>query len=260
MSRVGFISLHRSILDNPIFKIKPFSKGQAWITLLLLANHDKGYVNTKNGQLLEINRGECGYSELALADLFGWSRGKVKRYLTLLINKKMIQQKIVNNHSIITVLNYDKFQNGTINGTINGQQTWQQTDTNNNDNNDNNISSSSSSSNSEIEFFSNYYNVGLTENQYTQLVVDANGKEKLLEILEEFSSAIETGKENKFSYDLPNAHFERLKSWIKQRKKNPNVIKFQSQPQESGRDIQMRAVDKVCKEWEEKLRKEGRLK
>lgn len=134
----GYIKLHRSILDNTIFKCKPFSKGQAWITLLLLTNHKEGYINVKNGELIKIERGECGYSELALADLFGWSRGKVKRFLELLKSEKMIHQKIVANRTIISIINYDNYQNDTVNSTVNGHLTVHQTDINNNDKNDNN--------------------------------------------------------------------------------------------------------------------------
>lgn len=138
----GYIKLHRSILDNKIFKFKPFSKGQAWITLLLLANHKEGYITVKNGELIKIKRGECGYSELALADLFGWSRGKVKRFLELLKSEKMIHQKTIANRTIISILNYENYQNDTVNSTVNdtvnGHLTGHQTDINNNDKNDKN--------------------------------------------------------------------------------------------------------------------------
>ena len=118
----GYIKLHRSILDNPIFQSKPFSKGLAWIALLLLTNHKENLMPVKNGQMLKIRRGECGYSELALADIFGWSRGKVKRFLMLLESEKMIQQKIVANHSVIKILNYSQYQDDTTNDTTNGHK------------------------------------------------------------------------------------------------------------------------------------------
>lgn len=134
----GYIKFYRQILDNPLFTSEPFCKGFAWSAILALTNHKASYIKTKNGKMVKIERGECGYSELALSKIFKWSRGKVKRYLMLLESEKMIQQKIVENHSIIKVLNYEQYQDDTINRTINGQQTGQQTDTNNNDNNDKN--------------------------------------------------------------------------------------------------------------------------
>lgn len=146
MGKEGYISLHRSLLDNPIFNSEPYTKGQAWVTILMLANYKEGFVQIKNGELIKVERGECGYSELALSDIFKWSRGKVKRFLNLLESEKMIQQKIRSNRTIIKICNYELYQNrtvndtvnSTVNDTVNGHLTIQQTDINNKDNKDNN--------------------------------------------------------------------------------------------------------------------------
>lgn len=108
--REGYILLYRKFLDNPLLNIKPFCKGYAWIQLISLANHTTGYIKVKNGMLVKVQRGECGYSEKALADLFGWSRNKLRRFLEQLKSEKMIQQKIVENHSIIKILKYNQYQ------------------------------------------------------------------------------------------------------------------------------------------------------
>ena len=134
----GYIKLYRSLFDNPLFQSEPFTKGQAWITILLLTNHKDSFIRIKNGEIIKIERGECGYSELALAKIFQWSRGKVKRFLNLLESEKMIHQKNRANRTIIEVLNYENYQSDTVNNTVNGHLTGQQTDINNNDNNDNN--------------------------------------------------------------------------------------------------------------------------
>ena len=138
----GWIKLHRKIKDNIFWDEKPFSKGQAWVDLLLIANHKDGVIKVKNGELITIKRGECGYSQKGLADKWGWSRGKVNRFLCFLNERKMVQQKIIENHTVTAILNYDSYQSGTTNdttnSTTNGHQTVQQTDTNKNDNNDNN--------------------------------------------------------------------------------------------------------------------------
>lgn len=134
----GWIKLHRQLAENPLWLLKPFSEGQAWVDLLLITTFDKGFIKTKNGTVIKLHRGECGYSKLTLADRWGWSRGKVSRFLSLLENEEMIQQKIVSKTTIISILNYDDYQNDTINDTINGQQTIQQTDTIKNDKNDKN--------------------------------------------------------------------------------------------------------------------------
>ena len=138
----GWLKLYRQLAENPIWLIKPFSEGQAWVDLLMITTFDSGFIKTKNGTIIKLNSGQCGFSQLTLSERWGWSRGKVNRYLKLLESERMIQQKIVANTTIINILNYDNFQNDTINNTINdtinGQQTIQQTDTIKNDNNDNN--------------------------------------------------------------------------------------------------------------------------
>ena len=70
-------------------------------------------------------------------------------------------------------------------------------------------------------FYSEYKNVGLTDSQYQSLLGLTQSTQALNLIIEEFASAIETGKENAFTYELPNAHFERLKQFWKWRKKHP---------------------------------------
>ena len=110
MSKEGYFLLHRKIFDNPILNVKPFCKGFAWINIIGFANHKEGFIQVKNGTLIKIERGECGYSEKALADIFGWSRGKVRRFLEQLKTEGMIQLKTVENRNIIRILNYEPYQ------------------------------------------------------------------------------------------------------------------------------------------------------
>ena len=130
----GWISLHRSLLDHKLWKAEPFTKGQAWVDILLLTNHSDQIMTVKNGTMVEVKRGQCGYSELALGDRWKWSRGKVKRFLAVLSNQKMIHQKKVDNRTIIIVCNYDQFQTDSKQDskrTVNGHLTGHQTDINN---------------------------------------------------------------------------------------------------------------------------------
>lgn len=128
----GYIKIFRSLLDNPIWCIKPFAKGQAWLDILMLTNHKTGYIRIKNGEMLTIKRGECGVSVKGLANRWGWSRGKVQRFFDLLVEQEMIQQTIQDKHSTIRVLRFNDFQNDTTNSTTNDTTNGQQTDTNNN--------------------------------------------------------------------------------------------------------------------------------
>lgn len=129
----GFIKLYRKIADNPLWNKKPFSDGQAWVDLLLIANHKKGVID-KRGMRVNVNRGQVGYSVKALADRWGWSRGKVDRFLLFLEDEHQIKYQKTNVTTLITLINYEQYNE---NGQQNGQQTdtrrtpnGQQTDTN----------------------------------------------------------------------------------------------------------------------------------
>lgn len=66
----GWISLHRSIQDNVLWEDKPFSKGQAWVDLLLLANHKEGKTLI-DSNVICVNRGELITSIRKLCDRWG---------------------------------------------------------------------------------------------------------------------------------------------------------------------------------------------
>lgn len=194
MGNKGYISLHRQILDNEIWNIKPYSKGQAWVTILLLTNHKVGYMPIKNGQLLKVERGECGYSDTALADIFGWSRAKVKRFLTLLETQKMIQLKNRCNRNIISILNYDFYQNSTVNvtvnSTVNEHLTLQQTNTNNNENNENNENNNIYINKEKKLKFGEFKNVLLSDKEYKSL--EDIYKNKLNDAIETLSNYLKS--------------------------------------------------------------------
>lgn len=105
----GWISIHRKIQDNKIWEDKPFSRGQAWIDLLLLANHEDNKI-IFNGSLVEIKRGEKITSLRKLSERWGWSITKVKKFLNLLSNENMISYKSDNKKTTYSIVNYDVYQ------------------------------------------------------------------------------------------------------------------------------------------------------
>lgn len=142
----GWVSIHRSLSDHWLWKEEKFSKAQAWVDLILNANHKQVKTLIK-GQLVTIERGQQARSEVTLSKLWGWSRDKVRRFLKLLEHDGMIRQQKTNVTSIITICNYSQFQDGdtavnTPNDTAEKHQAIQQAnikqDTNNNVNNENN--------------------------------------------------------------------------------------------------------------------------
>jgi hypothetical protein len=105
----GYIKLHRRLRDNPLWKDKPFTRGQAWIDLLLRANHKDNEVLFRN-DIVKIERGELFVTERELAGAWGWGRTRVKTFLKLLENRTMIERKINPKANHITILNYSKYQ------------------------------------------------------------------------------------------------------------------------------------------------------
>ena len=129
----GYIKLHRSITNTPDWLAEPFTRGQAWVDLLILANHKDGYIRIA-GEKISVKRGQCGWSIVKLSDRWKWSRGKTKRFLTELEKDRQITLKTDTRNSIITICNYTRFQSDdTTDDTTDGHQT----DTNKNDKNDN---------------------------------------------------------------------------------------------------------------------------
>ena len=142
MENDGWISLHRKIMDNKYWLSEPFTRAQAWVDLLLLANHKPGQIR-KRGILIDVNRGQVGFSEESLAARWRWSRGKVLRFLSELKTGQQIERVPVQQNpklsSLISIINYDFYQSGdTTKEQKAEQQTVQQTDIkryrNNNDN------------------------------------------------------------------------------------------------------------------------------
>lgn len=115
----NWIKLSRHIANNDMWHLEPFTKAQAWIDILMLTNYKDGHLQLKNGQLVKIQRGQCGWSKLKLAKRWQWSRNKVTRFFDYLFEQKMIQQTSLENLTILTVLNYDRYQNDTTNETTN---------------------------------------------------------------------------------------------------------------------------------------------
>ena len=158
----GYIKLWRRLSDSNLWLQEKFTRGQAWIDLIMLANHKLGYIRIR-GIKVEIDRGQLAYSELTLAERWKWSRGKVRRFLKELEAnpvQQIVQQKN-NLTSLITIINYDQYQN-MVQQT--GHQTVQQTDTkrytNKNDKNVKNIKN----------IYGEFENVQLKTDEYEKLI------------------------------------------------------------------------------------------
>ncbi len=106
----GWIKLHRVIMQHGFYYEKPFSKLSAWIDLLLCANHvdNKVYFD---GNFIEVKRSQLITSIRKLCERWGWSNTKVVRFLECLKNESQIHFKSDTKKTVITIVNYDLYQN-----------------------------------------------------------------------------------------------------------------------------------------------------
>lgn len=105
----GWIKLHRNIQDHWLWQEKPFDKRSAWIDLLLMANH-KDNKFLLGSELIEVKRGSFITSEYKLMDKWGWSKTKVRNFLKLLEDDKMITKVSDRKKTTLTIVNYNDYQ------------------------------------------------------------------------------------------------------------------------------------------------------
>ena len=79
----GWVKLYRSTTENWVWNDKPFSKGQAWIDLIIMANH-KDNKFPLGDKVVTVERGSLITSEVKLMERWGWSKSKVRLFLNQL--------------------------------------------------------------------------------------------------------------------------------------------------------------------------------
>jgi len=152
----GWIKLHRKIMDNPMYFSEPFTRTQAWIDLILLANHTNNFFYIR-GNKVDVARGQVGYSKEILSRRWGWSRGKTTRFIKQLETDGMLIQQKSSVTTLISICNYKTYQgDDTTDDTTDGHQT----DINKNDKNDKNIDSYSNNlyRSNEVYSFDEFWN------------------------------------------------------------------------------------------------------
>ncbi len=108
----SWIKVFRNIENSWLWEEKPFSRGQAWIDLLLLAKfRDESFFN-RRGNRVDGKRGHVYKSISSLADRWGWSRKKVDHFFDQLVADNMIKvnKKRASEETSIFIVNYSKYQ------------------------------------------------------------------------------------------------------------------------------------------------------
>ena len=148
----GWILLHRKLQECEIWSnSQPFDMRSAWVDLLLLANHRDVEI-IFDYEPMTVKRGQYLTSVRKLSSRWNWSKDRTLKYLRMLERLGMIHRESTNQRTLITIDNYDIYQDmqdtDTDTDVDTGKDTPQtqdghDTDTGspqtNNDNNDNNI-------------------------------------------------------------------------------------------------------------------------
>ena len=107
----GYAKLYRALMDNNLWTSEPFTRGQAWVDLILLANYKDNTLFLR-GVEVHIKRGSLAYSQSTLASRWKWSRKKVSTFLKYLKTEQQIEHQNNNVTTLIHIVNYEKYQGG----------------------------------------------------------------------------------------------------------------------------------------------------
>lgn len=103
----GYIRLYRDIRSHWIWSDPDYLR--AWVDLLMMVNHEDKQI-LFNKKLITVKRGSRITSIRKLAERWGWSRGRVARFLDMLEQDHMIATRRTTQKTLINVINYSFYQ------------------------------------------------------------------------------------------------------------------------------------------------------
>lgn len=116
----GYFILNRSLFDSSLWLDEPFTRGQAWVDLINLANFERREVFFK-GSYHIIEKGQMFYSYKFFINRWKWSRNRVLNFFRQLQALRMVSVEGTRYGTIITIENYTFYQSrGTTKGTRKG--------------------------------------------------------------------------------------------------------------------------------------------
>jgi hypothetical protein len=107
----GTINISRRLFLSEAFRDEPFTEREAWVWLVMEASWKDRTVRAGD-YVAETKRGQMAGSVRFMAKAWSWTAAKVQRYLKRIEKLKMISIETDTGISVITICNYDKYQNG----------------------------------------------------------------------------------------------------------------------------------------------------
>ncbi len=132
----GYIQLHRKLLDSAVFQNEKLLK--LFIHCLLKASY-KERETLIGDSIVHLEQGQFVTGRKALARDLNLSEQQVRTLISKLEKLNILHTKSTNKYSVVTVMNWEVYQNPTNSSTNNQPATNQQSTTNNKVNKDNKV-------------------------------------------------------------------------------------------------------------------------
>ena len=133
MENNGWVKVHRKMLENPLCKSPEWA--WVWICLLLMANHEESSF-IWNGKAVKLKPGQFLTGRKKIADAAKVSESLVEKILNYLETEQQIKQMKTTKFRVITILNWDTYQNNESKSNNSVTTARQQRDTYKNEKND----------------------------------------------------------------------------------------------------------------------------
>ena len=122
MESKGWVKLDRNLLEHPLWNEKPFSKGQAWIDILLSV-HWKNSTDRIGGKKKKSKPGQCWTTLGELSERWGWHKESVRRFLHKLECDGSVSLYVTADATRLTVENWASYQHDVsddVTGSVSG--------------------------------------------------------------------------------------------------------------------------------------------
>lgn len=112
MSKDGnWVKVNRNLLEQPFWNEKPFSKGQAWIDILLNVHWKTGY-DWVGSRKRRARPGQRWVTVRTLAERWGWNKSAVERFLAQLAETDRVTLDGTAYGTLLTLKNWALYQHG----------------------------------------------------------------------------------------------------------------------------------------------------